>query len=196
MQDRDSRRTVRVFGVGLIVVLAAGAVAAPGPAGGRGGYGPGGGYGGHGTPTPTPTATATATATPTTQPSDTTPPSVNSRIGRGQTARSILKKGLLLTVQCSEDCRHQTRLFVSKKTARKLGIKRNATGRVLVGQKTVLLKANVGRKIRVKLNRKAKQGIRRMKRRHVRKLQLTIATAARDGAGNLRRSTQTQTFKR
>ena len=192
MEDRDSRRIVRVFGVGLIVVLAAGAVAAPGPAGGRGGYGPGGG----GTPTPTPTATATATATPTSQPSDTTPPSVNSRIGRGQTARSILKKGLLLTVQCSEDCRHQTRLFVNKKTARKLGIKKNAKGRVQIGQKTVLLKASVGRKIRVTLNRKAKQGIRRMKRKHVRQLQLTIATAARDGAGNLRRSTQTQTFKR
>ncbi len=50
-EGKDSRRAVRVFGVGLIGVLAAGAVIAPGPAGGRGGYGPGGGY-------PTPTRTA------------------------------------------------------------------------------------------------------------------------------------------
>ena len=194
MERRDSRRTVRVFGVGLIVVLAAGAVAAPGPDGGRGGYGPGGG-GGYATRTPTPTPTATATPTPTPTP-DTTAPSVNSRIGRGQTARSILKRGLVLTVQCTENCTHQTRLFVNKKQARKLGIKKNATRRVLIGKKTVLLQGNVGKKIRVKLNSKGKRGIRRMKRRHVKKLQLQIATAAKDAANNVRRSTQTQTFKR
>jgi hypothetical protein len=196
-EGKDSRRAVRVFGVGLIGVLAAGALVAPGPAGGRGGYGPGGGY-----PTPTPTATATATATatvtatPTTQPTDTTAPSVNSRAGRGQTARSILKKGLVLTVQCSEDCRHVTSVFVSKKQARKLAIKKKAKRRVLVGKKTTLLKANVGRTIRVKLNKKAKQGIKRMKRKHVRKLQLTIGTSATDAANNVRRSSTTLSFKR
>ncbi len=194
-EGKDSRRAVRVFGIGLIGVVAAGALVAPGPAGGRGGYGPGGGY-----PTPTrtatPTATATATATPTTQPTDTTPPSVNSRAGRGQTARSILKKGLVLTVQCSEDCRHVTSVFVSKKQARKLVIKKNAKRRVLVGKKTTLLRANVGRTIRVKLNKKAKQGIKRMKRKHVKKLQLTIGTSATDAANNVRRSSTTLSFKR
>ena len=204
MERRDSRRAVRVFGVGLIVLLAAGAVAAPGPGGGRGGYG---GYGyGYGYVSPTPTATAgetktptptpTVTATPTPPPPDKTPPSCNSRIGRGQTARSIRKKGLKLNLQCNEAARHVTQVFVSKKQARKLGIKRKAKRRVLVGRKTTLLQANVARNIRVKLSKKAKRGIRRMKRRHVRKLRLTIVTSARDAANNVSRSTQTQSFKR
>jgi hypothetical protein len=190
-----SRRTVRILGIGLILVLAAAAIATPGPANGRG-YG-GGGYSTP-TPTATQTATATATAVSTTQPppADTTAPAVNSRVGRGQTARSILKKGLLLSIQCSEDCRHVTKVFVNKKQARKLAIKKKAKRRVLVGQKTTLLKANVAQKIRVKLSKKAKRGIKRMKRKHVKKLQLTIATSARDAANNVRNSTTTLSFKR
>jgi hypothetical protein len=194
-KGKDSRRTVRILGVGLILVLAAAAIATPGPANGRG-YG-GGGYS---TPTPTRTATpsptATTSATPISQPADTTPPAVNSRAGRGQTARSILKKGLLLNIQCSEDCRHVTSIFVSKQQARKLVIKKKAKRRVLVGKKTTLLKANVAQNIRVKLNKKAKQGIKRMKRKHVKKLKLTIATSARDAANNVKNSSTTLSFKR
>ena len=189
MEGRDSRRAVRVFGVGLVVVLAAGAVAAPGPAGSRGGYG------GGGTPTPGPTVTTTPTPTPT-PPPDTTAPSVNSRIARGQTARSILKKGLLLNIRCSEACRHVTQVFVSKQQARKLLIKRTAKRRVLVGKKTVLLQAGVARNIRVKLNQQARRAIKRMKRKHVRTLKLTIATSATDGSKNTRRSSTTLAFKR
>jgi hypothetical protein len=191
MEGRDSRRAVRVLGVGLVVVLAAGAVAAPSPAGGRGGYG-------GGTPSPTPTATVTATPTNTTTPPapDRTPPAVNSRAGRGQTARSILGKGLKLTIQCNENCRHVTTLFVSPKQARKLLIRKKAKRRVLVGQKVTLVQANVARTIRVKLSKKAKRGIRRMKRKHVRKLKLTIATSATDAANNVRRSSTTLSFAR
>jgi hypothetical protein len=189
MEGRNSRRAVRVFGVGLVVVLAAGALAAPGPAGSRGGYG-----GGGSTPTPGPTVTTTPTSTPT--PPDLTAPSVNSRAGRGQTARSILKKGLLLNVQCNEACRHVTQVFVSKQQARKLLIKRKATRRVLVGRKTVLLQAGVARNIRVKLNKPARRAIKRMKRKHVRKLKLTITTSATDGSKNTRRSSTTLAFKR
>jgi hypothetical protein len=200
---------VKVFGVGLVALLAVGAVAAPGPSGGRAGYGYGYGYNGgncgySGCPTPspeptqtaTPTPTATPTATPTPPPPDKTAPSVNSRIGRGQTARSILKKGLLINVQCNENCKHVTQLFVNKKQARKLGIKPKAKRRVLVGKKTTLLTANVAKNIRVKLSTKGKRGIRRMKRRHVRKLQLTIGTSATDASKNVRRSTTTKSFKR
>ena len=190
MEGRDSRRAVRVFGVGLVVVLAAGAVAAPGPAGPRGGYG------GGSTPTPGPTVTATPTPTPTPTPPDLTAPAVNSRAGRGQTARSILRKGLLLNIQCNEACRHVTQVFVSKRQARKLLIKRKAKRRVLVGKKTVLLQAGVARNIRIKLNKQARQGIKRMKRKHVRTLKLTIATSATDGSNNTRRSSTTLAFKR
>jgi hypothetical protein len=198
MEGRNSRRAVRVFGVGLVVVLAAGAVAAPGPADprGYGGGGGGGGYGGNSTPTPTPTATVTATPTATTTPPDKTAPSVNSRVGRGQTARSILKKGLLLNIKCDEACRHVTQVFVGKQQARKLLIKKKAKHRVLVGRKVALLQAGAAKNIRVKLNKKARRGIKRMKRKHVRKLKLTIATAATDAAKNTRRSSTTLAFKR
>jgi hypothetical protein len=87
-------------------------------------------------------------------------------------------------------------VFVSRKQARKLAIKRLAKKRVLVGTRTTLLNANVAQNIRVKLNKKAKQGIRRMKRRKVRKLQLTIGTSATDAKNNVRRSTTTKSFKR
>jgi hypothetical protein len=197
MESRDSRRVVRVFGVGLVVVLAAGAIAAPGPDSGSRGYG--GGGGGYGSPTPTATVTETATATPTVTPPpppDTTKPGCNSRIGRGQTARSIRKKGLKLSLQCNENARHVTQVFVSKAQARKLGIKKKAKRRVLVGKKTTLLQANVARKISVKLNKKAKSGINRMKRKHVRKLKLTIATSATDASKNTSRSSTTKSFKR
>ncbi len=195
-RGRDARSTVRVFGVGLIVVLAAGAVAAPGPDGGRGGYG--GGYNG---PDRTPVPTARPTTPPAAPitappPKDTIAPSVNSRVSRGQTARSILRRGLSINIMCSEDCRHVTQVFVSRKQSRKLRINRKARRRVLVGRRTTLLRANQARTIRVKFSRKAKRGIRRMRRARVRKLQLTIGTSARDAANNVKRSTTTLSFKR
>jgi hypothetical protein len=177
----------------LVVVLAAGAVAAPGPSGVRGGYEE---------PTPDPTVAPTATATPTPTPTvtppppDQTAPSVNSRAARGQTARSILRRGLRLNVQCNEDCRHVTTLFVSRSQARKLAINRRARRRVAVGRRTTLLKAGVAQNITVRLNRRAQRGIRRMRRARVRKLRLTIATAATDAANNVQRSSTTLSFKR
>jgi hypothetical protein len=195
---RDRRRGVKTAGISVLIVLAAGSVAASGPAGGRGGYGGGGGGGGGGNPTPTPTASPAATPIPVTPPpaKDSTAPSINLKLGRGQTARSILKRGLVFKVLCDEDCRHVTRLFVNRKQARELAIKRKAKRRVLVGKRTTLLKANVERTVRVKLSKKAKRGVRRMKRRRVRKLQLTIGTSATDAANNVERTTTTLSFKR
>jgi len=200
-RGKDARRTVRVFGVGLIVVLAAGAVAAPGPDGGRGGY-DGDGYT---DPKPRPTAEPTATATapapggPITTPPpprDTTAPGVKTRAPRGQTARSILKRGLVISVSCTEDCRHVTQVFVSRKQSRALRINRRARRSVLVGRRTTLLKANVARNVRVRFSNKAKRGIRRMRRAKVRKLQLTVATSARDASNNVKRSTARLSLKR
>ena len=76
-------------------------------------------------------------------------------------------------------------------------IKKKAKRRVLVGKKT---NAAEGERRRgpsgVKLNKKARQGIKRMKRKHVKKLQLTIATSDTDAANNVRRSSTTLSFKR
>ena len=115
---------------------------------------------------------------------------------RGQTARSILKRGIVFKVQCSEDCRYVIQVFVNRKQARKLRIKRNAKRRVLVAKRAALLKANVAQTLRVKLNKKAKRGVRRMKSRRVRKLRLTIGTSSTDAANNVERSTTTLAFKR
>jgi hypothetical protein len=180
-----------MFGLGLVIVLGAGSLVASGPGAGRGGYG-------YETPTPTTTATATPTASPTVTPPppDKTAPRCRTRPVRGQTARSIRRRGLVLTIRCNEAARHVTRVFVSRKQARKLGINRKARRRVLVGRRTTLVDANATKRIRVKLNKKARRGIRRMRRRGVRRLKLTIATSARDAAGNVRRATITRSFKR
>jgi hypothetical protein len=189
----NRRRSVRTFGIGLAVVLAAGSVVASGPGSGRGGYG----Y-----PTPTPTVTTTPTETPTPTPTvtppppDTTAPTCTTKPVRKQTSRTIRKRGLKLNVRCDEAARHVTQVFVARKLARKLGIKRKAKKRVLVGKRTTLAKANVTKRITVKLNTKAKRGIRRMKKRHVRKLKLTVATSARDAANNVRRTSANRSFKR
>ena len=188
VEGADRRRGIRMFGLGLVVVLGAGSLVASGPGAGRGGYG----Y-----ETPTPTTTATPTASPTvTPPPDKTAPRCRTRPVRGQTARSIRRRGLVLTILCNEAARHVTRVFVSRNQARKLGINRKAKRRVLVGHRTTLVNANATKRIRVKLNKKARRGIRRMRRRGVRRLQLTIATSARDAAGNVRRATITRSFKR
>ena len=190
VEGADRRRGIRMFGLGLVVVLGAGSLVASGPGAGRGGYG-------HETPTPTTTATATPTASPTvTPPPDKTAPRCRTRPVRGQTARSIRRRGLVLAIRCNEAARHVTRVFVSRKQARKLGINRNARRRVLVGRRTTLVDANATKRIRVKLNKKARRGIRRMRRRGVRRLKLTNATSARDAAGNVRRATITRSFKR
>jgi hypothetical protein len=193
----NRRKGVRTAGIGLAVVLAAGSVLAAGPGGGRGGYG-------YETPTPTPTVTveptvtATPTATPTVTPPppDTTAPTCTTKPVRKQTARSIRKRGLKLNLRCNEAARHLTQVFVNRATARKLAIKRKAKKRVLVGKRATLAKANVTQRITVKLNKKAKKGIRRMKARKVRKIKLTIATSAKDAANNIRRSETTKSFKR
>lgn len=189
-EGSNRRRGVRTFGIGLAVVLAAGSVVASGPSGGRGGYG-------YETPTPEPTVTTTPTATPTVTPTpDTTAPRCTTKPARKQTSRTIRKRGLKLNVRCNEAARHVTQVFVARKLARKLGIKRKAKKRVLVGKRTTLAKANVTQKITVKLNKKAKRGIRRMRARKVRRLKLTVATSARDAANNVRRTSANRSFKR
>ena len=191
VEGADRRRGIRMFGLGLVVVLGAGSLVASGPGAGRGGYG-------YETPTPTTTATATPTASPTVTPPppDKTAPRCRTRPVRRQTARSIRRRGLVLTILCNEAARHVTRVFVSRNQARKLGINRKAKRRVLVGRRTTLVNANATKRIRVKLNKKARRGIRRMRRRGVRRLKLTIATSSRDAAGNVRRATITRSFKR
>jgi hypothetical protein len=196
-EGSNRRSGVRTLGIGVVVALAVGSVAAAGPGSGRGGYGPGGGGGGYNeTPTPTPTVTVTPTPTVTPPPPDKTAPVCTTKPVRKQTSRTIRKRGLKLNVRCNEAARHLTQLFVNRSTARKLGIKRKAKKRVLVGKRATLVKANVTQRITVKLNKKAKRGIRRMKRRHVRKLKLTISTSAKDAANNIRRSETTKSFKR
>jgi hypothetical protein len=154
-EGSNRRRSVRTFGIGLVVVLGAGSVVASGPGGGRAGYGYGYGY-----PTPTVTATPTATTTPTPTPTvtppppDKTPPFCTTRPRGKQTSRTIRKRGLKLNVRCNEAARHVTRVFVPRSLARRLGINRQAKRRVLVGKRTTLARANVTQRITVRLSRR------------------------------------------
>ena len=100
-------------------------------------------------------------------------------------------------MRCDEAARHLTQVFVNRATgaqARRSSARRRSA--CSSGKRATLAQANVTQRVTVRLNKKAKRGIRRMKQRNVRKLKLTLATSARDAANNIRRSETTKSFKR
>jgi hypothetical protein len=146
------------------------------------------------TTSPTTTATSSPTTTPTATPSpppDTTPPAFALRALKDQKLRAVRRKGLKLRAQCDETCTARVRLLVSRKTARRTGIKRKAKGPVRVGKRTVTLAAGKRKTFAVKLSRKAKRRL-----RGVRKVKFTIRATARDAAGNASELTRTATVRR
>src|SRR3954454_21851405 len=108
------------------------------------GYGYGYGYGGpcpSATPTrtplptvsPTPSPTPTATATP--PPIDRKPCRVSVRTQRHQTIRSVRRFGLRLRFTTNERCRLDIRVFIDRRTARRLRIVRHARRPVIVARR-------------------------------------------------------------
>jgi hypothetical protein len=128
------------------------------------------------TPTPTPTLTPTPTATP--PPGDHKPCRVRVRAERRQTIRSVRRFGLRLRFTTNERCRLDIRVYIDKRTARRLRIDRHARGPVLVARRTVTLPPGT-RTVTLRLTRRARRGF-----RHARKVHLTVRVTTRDAAGN------------
>jgi hypothetical protein len=212
MQDRNGgrrgtrwRRSIAIKVAGLLVL---GAVATSAMAAPHGVRALGSGYGGGGpTPTPTstpsPTATATptrtATATPTASPTatptptgtDTTPPALTLGFKAKQTLQTIRRKGLKARARCSELCSAGLSVYVSRATARSLGIKPGAAKQVRVARKSVALPASKTTSVILKLSKRARSGI-----AHAKHTRLTLKGSAHDAAGNAGSASRSRTFGR
>jgi len=135
-------------------------------------------------------ATGTGTITQTAV-ADTTPPSVV--MPRVLTVR-LPGRGALVSFSvpatCSENCTLTSRLVLSRKVAKGLGIRAKAAT-VQVGAGTASLTAVKAGRVRVRLTTAAKKAF-----KSVRRLQLTLTTVARDASGNRRTVTTRVTLRR
>jgi hypothetical protein len=110
---------------------------------------------------------------------DTTPPKAKLALARTNLAK-VVKRGFIpVNVTCDEDCAITVRAEVTKRLARRLGGRRKIAGGKGNG------KAGVRARIRVKLTRRARRGLRKQ---HVLRFRLvgTFADAAHN-AGTARR---------
>ena len=126
-------------------------------------------------PTATPTATATATPSP---PVDRRPCRPSVRPTGSLRVSVVRRSGLRLRFRTDELCRVTVRVYVDRRTARRLGIKRRPRGAVLVGQGTRTLPAGT-RTVVVRLNARTRRAL-----RGVRRVQFTVRITTRDAAGN------------
>lgn len=101
--------------------------------------------------------------------------------------KSLLAKGLPVTVSCSEACKFVLSLIVDSKTAKKLHLSRVAT----VGRASGTLTTAGKKKVVVKLTKKAKKRIAKAK-----KIVITVKTTATDAAGNRASKSKKVTIKR
>ncbi len=135
--------------------------------------------------TPSPLAPAPGGAP---QPLDTTTPQAT-LASPGQKLASVLKKGLSITVTCSEACGATVTLELRGGPAK--ASRRSASRTLVVGKRSVSLPAAGSLKTRVKLKAGGKKALKRVK-----KAKVVVRTAVRDKAGNERTVTRAVTLKR
>jgi Bacterial Ig domain len=119
-------------------------------------------------------------------PADLSAPRLTMR-SRSTRLGNALSAGLPLRLTLSEDARASIRVTVSRKTARKLGIRRPRQGQVRIGGRSVALRAG-NADIRVPLTAKARRAL-----RSARRVTLQVSVAVTDRAGN--RDSRTLTIK-
>ena len=90
-----------------------------------------------------------------------------------QTIRTLIAKGLKLTVKCDEACTTKVDVLIDAKSAKKLKLKRNVAGG------TAKLTAAGSKTVTVKLSGAAKKKLKKLK-----SLTLTVQATAVDSAGN------------
>ena len=131
-------------------------------------------------PAPDSTAPAPAPADQPSQPADRTAPAVSVSISR-QRLRTVLRRGLSLSVRCSEDCRLRSELVLGRSAARRLRIAARGTTRVRVGYVSVRLSAATRRTVLARLSRRARRRLSRARR-----VELAVLVRATDAGGNSR----------
>jgi hypothetical protein len=120
-------------------------------------------------------------------PADTRAPAGSLSLGAKQTIRTLLAKGLQLTVKCDEACTADVELLIDAKTAKKLKLKTK------IGSAKVTVPAGGSKKVAVKLSSAAKKKLKKLK-----SLKVTVKATAVDGSGNraAARGGKTLTLKR
>jgi hypothetical protein len=108
---------------------------------------------------------------------------------RARRLRVVLRRGLRVTLSCSEACTADARLVLSRTLARRFHLPARAP--LVVARRTVRL-AKAGRTtVTLRLTRRAVRAL-----RNVRRLTLTLRVSARDAAGNARVRTRPVTLRR
>ena len=113
-------------------------------------------------------------------PADATAPSLELLAPSSLTLRTALRDGIRFTTTTNEAGRVVVRVFVDRATARRLKIKKNATGPVVVGSLARDIAAGET-VVKVKLSRKARTRIKLSTR-----VKLRILASITDSAGNIR----------
>jgi glucodextranase-like protein len=122
-------------------------------------------------------------------PPDKTPPVLALAVAKVKLA-ALIKRGLPVTVGCSEACSFRVDLILSRALAKKL----HAARVYSIGRKSSTMTAAGKKKFRVKLRRKAARALRKAKK--LRKLTFKVKVVAKDGAGNVASKTKKVTVRR
>jgi hypothetical protein len=123
------------------------------------------------------TGTGTATATQPSPARDTHPPKLTLSVGRTRLA-TVLRRGLTLSIACSEACSFKAAGTIDARTARRLRLSR-ASRPFTVGRGQGTAAAGRSATVRLRLNRKTVRAL-----RNQRAIVVTVTLTAVDGAGN------------
>jgi hypothetical protein len=181
----DRRRLTRIVGLAVILTIGIGSTAIPAPSATSRGYG-------YGRPTPAPSGTPVppSPAVPIARPN---PFRFSLRLVKGQTVRSVRRRGLRLRAICSRSCIASARVLIGRTTARKLRIARRAK---VIGRRSAVLRAAKRRTLTVRLNKRARRGLTRVRKARIRRLRLTVRGQAIDAAETRVRVTRRPRLKR
>ena len=106
-------------------------------------------------------------------------------VPKRQSLRTLLTRGLQISVTASEPSTIKAELQLSRAVARKLGLRPPATTDVVVGRGTAALAAAGRTSLSVKLTAKARKALRRL-----RTGRFTLRITATDRAGNAKTVTE------
>jgi hypothetical protein len=134
-----------------------------------------------------PPASPGGTAPPAAAP-DRVAPQLLLRVKRRQRLRTLLRRGIRVTVQCSEACRVQARALIRGRPRRAESI---ASAITMAGRDSARLSASGRRVLVIKLRRSAKRQL-----AHARRATLVVRVNAADGAGNARAATRRINIRR
>jgi hypothetical protein len=116
---------------------------------------------------------------------DRAPPIVSTRVAKRPSLRSIIARGLRISVGCSEACDVKAELQISRALARSLGLPSpRSDPRIVIGRALDARIARGSASLSIRPTAKARKALRRLRRG-----QLSVQITATDAAGNAKHAT-------